>query len=155
MRRFVNRSVLVWGLLQATSLFAISARPVPLQYFEVLRSGGGSLHAHFVMSKEAKPVMKVLHCQFRDVKQSFAITNPELQAVVASILQGEYTIANDRTPQSNLPTGTWLSAGYSRGTVKVNVPRPLLIKDGKVTNALGVLDAAIREQCTILFPGDN
>ncbi len=154
MKRFLHRSVLVLGLLQATSLFAISARPAILQYFEVVRIGGGSVHAHFVLSEEAKPEMKVMRCGFRDVKQSFEIANAELQMLVHSILQGDYTIASDRSPSRSM-TGTWLSAGYSQGTVKVEVKRPLLIKDGKVTNAMGVLETAIHKQCKILFSGDN
>ena len=144
MKKCVSRIILSPSLLQAASLMA-----KPLQYFEIERKGGGNVHGQIVYSSSQQPKLKILACNFTPMQFSVEITDSGLHNLAASILRGEYRIADEQTPTSSPPTGTWLSARYTAEGIQgpVEIRRPLLIKGNHVTDAVRVLEDAIRSAC--------
>ncbi len=144
MKRFLHRSVLVLGLLQATSLFA-----VPLQSFEVRRDGGGQAQGEFVLSESGTPMLHMMRCNFQAQNTTLEMTDPTQSALVASILHGDYTITNETPPQRRLPTGSWVHAAYTiAGQDKVEVRGyPVFLKDGQPTHAFETLLSLVQEMC--------
>lgn len=136
-------------LLSFILLSSTISQAAVIDHFRYFRDGGGDI-AFLVKDTSAGLKIKITRCNFHPVpynKEAF-IKGRSTLLFTKRIMKGTASILSDMSPETHVvQTGTWVSLSYDLENEKYDVPNPVILYSGKVSDVLDSLEDQARKLC--------